>query len=97
MSQELKANQVTIAGKVVGVRKVGTTVYTHIVLPAPDEYSSPAHVEVSSEKRIGQKDDQVIVQCNIGGYIGKEFSAKDKDTGEIISRRPVSVVLRAVE
>mgnify|MGYP001278516044 CR=1 FL=1 len=39
-----------------------------IILPAPDEYSSPATVLVLASRRLGERDDDVTVRVRIGGY-----------------------------
>lgn len=96
-AQTLKPNQVLIGGKVLGTRIVNKQVYTHIVLPAPDEYSSPSHVEIVSAKRIANSEDQILQLCALGGYLGKQFDQIDKETGEKSSRRPVMITLRAIE
>jgi len=94
---ELKPNQVLIGGKIVETRFVNKTHYTQIVLPAPDEYSNPQRIEIASSQRLGQKGDQIIQACDIGGYLGKEFFVTDQQTGEKISRRAVIMSLRAID
>jgi hypothetical protein len=94
---DLRINQVLIGGKVVEVRPASGSIYTQVILPAPDEYTSPQRVEIVSKRRIGNKDDQITQVCDLGGFLGREFTTTDKDTGEKVNRRSVNMVLRAVE
>lgn len=96
-AKTLKPNQVLVGGKILATRVNNQQIYTHVVLPAPDEYSSPAHIEIVSTRRIGNAEDQILQLCTVGGYLGKQFDSIDKDTGVKSSRRPVIVTLRAVE
>jgi len=90
-------NQALLAGRVNSVRKADDTVYTEVTLPAPDQYSQPAAVEIRSRKRLGQVGETIEVQVICGGYRGKSFVYTDKDTGERFTRRPVVNSYVAIE
>lgn len=90
-------NQALLAGRVNSVRKADDTVYTEVTLPAPDQYSQPAAVEIRSRKRLGQVGETIEVQVVCGGYRGKSFVYTDKDTGERFTRRPVVNSYVAIE
>ncbi len=92
-----RQNQALLAGRVNSVRKADDTVYTEVTLPAPDQYSQPAVVEVRSRKRLAQAGETIEVLVTCGGYRGKSFVYTDKDTGERFSRRPVVNSYVAIE
>lgn len=92
-----KAMQVTIFGRVQEVRAHKGVVYTRIVCPAKDQYSRPQVVEVRSKRRIGQRDDELDVLAELGGYTRAPFRMTDKETGETSMVTPVDLVLDAVE
>ncbi len=73
---------VTIHGKVSQRRKAGNRVLTLLTMPAPDEYSSPSTVEITSAKPLGQVDEMIEVKCRLQGY-RRTYKATDPDTGEI--------------
>lgn len=93
----IRQNQALLAGRVNSVRKSDDTVYTEVTLPAPDQYSQPAAVEIRSRKRLGQVGETIEVQVICGGYRGKSFVYTDKDTGERFTRRPVVNSYVAIE
>lgn len=74
----LKPGQAFLVGRIASRRKSkdGKTVFTHIQLPAPDEYSHPAFVEVASQAAIGVPGDEVRVMVRIGGS-KRTFDGKD--------------------
>lgn len=73
----LKPNQVFCKGKIEAVEdNKGDTVYTTVVCPAADAYSSPAVVQIWSKRRIGREGDEVSLLCQIGGYRNK-FTTRD--------------------
>lgn len=92
-----RINQATLAGRVNAVRKAEDAVFTEVTLPAPDQYSQPATVEIRSRKRLGQVGETVEVQVACGGFRGKSFVYTDKETGERFSRRPVVNSYVAIE
>lgn len=93
----LKPNQSVLRGRVNTIRKSEEFFYTEVTLPAPDEYSPPATVEVRSKKRIGQSGETIECLVSCGGYRGKSFVYTDKETGERFSRRPVVNSYYAIE
>lgn len=92
-----RLNQAFLAGRVNAVRKAEDVVFTEVTLPAPDQYSSPATVEIRSRKRLGQVGETVEVPVACGGYRGKPFVYTDKETGERFNRRPVVNSYVAIE
>lgn len=90
-------NQALLAGRVNAVRKAEDAVFTEVTLPAPDQYSPPATVEIRSRKRLGQVGETVEVAVACGGYRGKSFVYTDKETGERFNRRPVVNSYVAIE
>lgn len=84
-----------IQGKIVGLRKAGQ-VYLHLVaMPAPDPYSHPSTVEISSESRLGAKDEEIKVVCRVSGF-ARAYKRTDEDTGEVSTIRTADVRLQAV-
>lgn len=53
-------------------------VATVLALPAPDAYSHPSVVEVWSTRSLGEKDTDVAVKVQIGGY-GRSYQATRED------------------
>ncbi|WP_147694514.1 hypothetical protein [Vogesella mureinivorans] len=94
---QTRFNQATLAGRVNAVRKADDSVFTEVTLPAPDQYSPPATVEIRSRKRLGQVGETIEVPVICGGYRGKSFQYTDKDTGERFTRRPVVNSYQAIE
>ncbi|MBB5017807.1 hypothetical protein HNQ59_001077 [Chitinivorax tropicus] len=90
-------NQATLAGRVNAVRKADDSVFTEVTLPAPDQYSPPATVEIRSRKRLGQVGETIEVSVTCAGYRGKAFQYHDKETGERFTRRPVVNSYVAIE
>lgn len=84
-----------IQGKIVGLRKAGQSFLHLVAMPAPDPYSHPVTVEVSSDRRLGARDDEIKVVCRVTGY-PRSFKATDKDTGEVSTVRTADVRLVAV-
>lgn len=86
-SAAVKPGLVIVQGRVEYRRKSkdGKTVLTLVKLPAPDEYSHPATVEISSPQYIGAQGDEIRVQCRLGGS-GRSFDVND-DQGDRITVR----------
>ena len=78
----VQLGQARIAGRIQGVRRVtanGSTVFrTLFKLPAADQYSSPATVEVRSDERLGSTGDELSIVVNIGGY-PRTYESKGAD------------------
>lgn len=83
LSTVKRFNQTTVHGKIEGFRRFNEKYYTRVLTPAEDAYSRPQVLDLRSDKRVGQKGEEITVDCKIGGYNRKSFKATDKDTGEI--------------
>lgn len=89
--------EVTIKGKIEASRRYENKHYTRMVTPAPDAYSRPQVVEIRSNQKLGQRDDEVTIDCKLGGFTRKAYRAIDKDTGETAMVTPVDLTLDAIE
>lgn len=87
----LAKNQALVVGRVREVRRTDNATFTVVTLPAPDEYTQPQTVEISSRGMIGRPQEDVTIKVAIGGY-GKKFTRKDGTDG-----LQVIVQLRAIE
>ena len=91
-----KAPTVTIAGRLSSVEawpRKNPTRYTVLVrLPAPDEFTTPATVEVVSDINPGNEGDLVTLVCRVGGRY-RSYTATDKATGEQRTVRTADNVL----
>lgn len=88
---QLAKNQAVVVGRVREVRRTDNATFTVVTLPAPDEYTQPQTVEISSRGMIGRPQEDVTIKVVIGGY-GKKFTRKDGTDG-----LQVIVQLRAIE
>lgn len=88
--------RVLLRGRIAGARSVsgrdGQLWLTLVTLPAPDEFTRPAIVEIQSRQRIGKLGDDFHGAVIVGGY-GNNYESKDRDTGEVISVRSARVTL----
>ena len=79
------APMVTISGRLSSIDawpRKNPTRYTALVrLPAADEFTTPATVEVVSDVNPGKEGDIVTFVCRVGGRY-RSFMATDKVTGE---------------
>jgi hypothetical protein len=89
--------EVAIKGRIEAARRHENKHYTRIITPAADAYSRPQVVEVRSNQKLGQRDDEITVDCKLGGYTRKPFRSTDKDSGEITMVTPVDMTLDAIE
>lgn len=94
---DLKARQVHIVGKVLRSRRWQESTYTTIVCPAADEYSKPQIVEIRGARKFAEKDDVVSIVAQLGGFEGRAFEARDKDSGEVTRVIPVTITLDFVD
>lgn len=83
---------VLVKGKVINVRRHENKINTLITCPAKDEYSRPAVVEVRSDRRIGEVEQVITVECELGGF-PNNFTIRD--TGEQV--RSARLTLDIVE
>jgi hypothetical protein len=96
-STELSPSQILIIGKIQEVTSFENGGYTtEVVMPAADQYSMPAVVEIRSEKRLGNKDDEIRQVCQISGW-PRKFNYKDKNTGQQRFGRRIEMALRPVD
>lgn len=93
----LGARHVQIQGKVVRTRRYQEHTYTTIICPAADEYSKPQVVEVRSTRKFAEKDDKTNIVALLGGFEGRVYESRDKDTGEVTRVTPVTLYLDFVE
>jgi len=89
--------QVTITGRIEAVRRWEQVRYTRIVTPAPDPYSRPQVVEVRSKNAIGQKDDEINIVAQLGGFTRKPYKSVDRESGEVTMITPVDLTLDVIE
>lgn len=89
--------QVTVKGKIEAARRHENKHYTRLITPAPDAYTRPQVVEIRSGTKLGVRDDEITVDCTLGGYVRKAYRATDKETGETSMITPVDMTLDAVE
>lgn len=97
----LGLSQALIRGRIVGKpRKFkgqdGVQRFATIVrLPAPDEFTSPATVEVQSSEHLGEAGDSYAGKVQISGS-SRPFSYTDKQSGEIKQGTDVTIRLTAL-
>ena len=74
-------NKVIIRGIIDQIRQHEGVFYYDVTLPAPDEYSRPASVVLSTNERLPQKVGEVVnTLCKINSYY-RTFQLKNGDTG----------------
>ena len=96
-ASSIKVMQALVIGKIENVRLYEKKVYTTVISPAADPYSSPSVLQLRSDKRIGQRDEEIKVLCKLGGHRRKAFKAIDKETGEVSMVVPIEMTLDVVE
>jgi len=96
-SLAVKAMHVTVAGRIETSKLYEGKRYTQVMTPAADAYSRPQLVEIRSKGKLGEKADEITVQCVLGGFQRKAYETKDKNSGEIIKVVPVEHTLDLVE
>jgi hypothetical protein len=75
----------------------GRIFITILKIPAVDQYSHPSTVEVSSQSKLGDVNDDWAGLCNVTGY-PRTFDGKpDPETGEVKTVRTATINLRVVE
>ena len=87
---------VHVRGRVEASRRFSGKRFTRVACPAVDAYSRPDIVEIRSDAALGQRGDSVDVQCRVGGYTQRAYTARDED-GESVSITPVRLTLDLVE
>lgn len=71
-----------LGGKIDSMRSVKNGWRTVVRIPAQDEFSSPASVEVGSEKRLGKPGDMIDVEVELGGYRRTYY---DKEGNQVVT------------
>lgn len=65
-------NKALISGRIDAIRSYptqnGDRFETRVIQPAPDSFSSPSAVAITSKKRIGAKGDDVNVVVTVAGF-----------------------------
>ena len=94
-------NHVMVSGRIaLKPRRYKTkegAMYSHIVkLPAPDSFSSPQTIEINAIRQLGEKGEDIIQLCVIGGY-GRSYDLTDKSTGEVTNVSTADIRLYAKE
>ncbi|WP_296560010.1 single-stranded DNA-binding protein [Pigmentiphaga sp.] len=88
---------VMVAGRIENSRSYDGRRYTQVLAPAVDAYSRPQVVEIRSRARLGERGEEIAVQCMLGGFQRRAYEAKDKSTGEIVRVVPIEHTLDAIE
>lgn len=70
---------------------------TILKIPAPDQYSHPSIVEIGSENRLGEINDDWSGICQVSGFPRTFDSKPDPETGEVKVVRTANINLRVVE
>lgn len=88
-----------IKGRIVARRRItsrnGRLWLTIVRLPAPDEFTSPATVELQSVEGLGDVGDIVRCRVRIGGY-ARSFDATDPETGAKVRQQAANNTLEVV-
>lgn len=88
---------VLVKGKIDAFRRYDKKVFTRIITPAPDAYSRPQIIEVRSNSKLGERDEEITLSAILGGFQRKPFRLTDKETGEVSTITPVDMTLDVVE
>jgi len=96
----LKVGQLLISGRLAGVRPISTKQgrkFLHKVqLPAPDEFTSPAIVELRSDQKLADTVGEIVrCKAQLGGY-SRSFTYNDKQTGEVIRGEQITMTLDVI-
>lgn len=75
----------------------GRLFLTILKIPAADQYSHPATVEVSSDHKLGEVNDDWKGVCQVTGYPRTYDSKPDPETGEVKTVRTATISLRMVQ
>lgn len=94
--KSLPLYQLRVKGMIISTRVYDKTHYTLMRLPAADEWSHPATVEVGSKHKLGNRDEIWEGVCVVGG-MPNDFDTKDKQTGEMTTVYTARNFLNVVE
>lgn len=92
-----KFMQVPVKGRIEHSTTYEGMRYSRIICPAEDAYSKPQVLEIRSISRLGDKGDEIVVICRVGGYMRKPYQVNDRATGEVRKVQPVEITLDLVE
>lgn len=76
-------NVATIRGRITESRFHEGRYYTAVQTPAPDEYSHPQTLEISSDKALGQKGQDITQGVRLGGSVHRFDRQANPQTGEV--------------
>lgn len=97
----IKVGQALIAGRIErSTRKQGregTYFLTLVKLPAPDQFSSPSTVEISSHAQLGTKGDEIRQLVTIAGYPRTYTTKPSRDFPDGETVYTADIRLNAVE
>lgn len=100
-ASKLGVAQVFLRGRISYARTTktdnGRLFLTILKIPALDQYSHPATVEVSSTQKLGEVNDDWQGVCQVTGYPRTYDGKPDPETGEIKTVRTATISLRVVE
>lgn len=93
--------RVAIRGRVKAVRRnrgARGGFQTLVVLPAPDQFSSPAFVEINSTERLAEPDADWQGWCTVGGYRRTYKTEQTDSHGDVrsVTVETADIVLTAV-
>ncbi|MNV43017.1 hypothetical protein D3C71_1347200 [compost metagenome] len=93
--------ELTLSGRATYIREVPSrdpkwppTIYTDIVVPAADEYSSPVTYQVRSRSRLAEKDQDVSVRVALKSFAGRRTIQTQSGPKEVPN---LTLSLQAVE
>lgn len=88
---QLTANQAVIRGRIIDVERRDSYTLTDVVLPAPDQFSQPQNIRISSVRSIGRKGDDITQRVAIEGYRRKYTSKKTGEEGFAVDVRLTAI------
>lgn len=101
MSSASNNPEFTLSGRATYIREVPSrdpqwppTVYTDIVIPAADEYSSPVTYQVRSRSKLADKDQDVSVRVTLKSFAGRRTIQTQNGPREVPN---LTLSLQAVE
>lgn len=101
MVPKLQMGQALLSGLISNRRRIngqsGTTWLTVLKLPAVDEFSHPATVEVRSESPVGEIGEKWSGVVRVNGFPRSYNTKPDEETGEIKSVKTAQITLDVVE
>jgi hypothetical protein len=77
-------NTARVIGRVTRVDRTKRGTFTHLLLPAHDEWSQPSKIRVMSDDVFGQVGEVYEIQGRLIGY-GRTFTKRDGGQGEDIT------------